>query len=247
MSKTTIAFTLLLAVVVVTAIFTATKTFALWTGDQPISTTIPFEREGIPKEVVAAINKAKRVREVQRQASTSLCFEGDTTELNEFLAAMAKMKNADNPILTVTLIPEPGKSEEAVGHPAGPEEFHYNWALDFIYCPIFENGRQTGMGIYRVDVAVHVVGKIEVEKLAIPIAFEASVGGRISELVEQHKQRREDTIASTQPDTRPTIYEAKSGASVFGSATEPSGKTSEELKQLLDMMGSSTQPARNPS
>jgi len=125
-----------------------------------------------------------------------LYFKGSTDDLNRFLEGLAALKGAEQ---SITFVPEPGEYFEWISEDAKP--IVYDWCMTET-----DSRNWTGERDKELHVAVHFAGKIRLEKLKLPLAYRASLGGRLHEFVEGHNARidRPAKKGATPPDLRPT-------------------------------------------
>jgi len=182
--------------------------------------TIPNEEkwnnEDAPEAFNRIVNRYERVYGWGGDWGFNFYFKGDVKQLNAFLAQLAEAKNTK---LTCTLIPDPGFVEPSfpLGEKNKPPPIAYTWAA---HMPVYlveaepptpeqepaqdAEGKQSGHDQAQdvsvtpakfvcgdwIWVVVHVHGAIELDKLVLPLAYEAHVGGRLGQFANGHNRRR---------------------------------------------------------
>lgn len=223
-------------IVVVAALLLAVcvPALALWCrfpDDEPV-------QADLPPATLKAVNSHKRVWGEGGDTGLRFCFKGDTQDLNAFLEAVAK--DQDVASLYVTLIPAPGTDR--------PEPFKDDFVINYAwemraYGPrhdVFVEPEGAGkekqhpaelvhVSKLVVNVNIHCVGAMDIDKLRIPLAFKTSVGGHLGEIVDFHNRRREKAIAkhqplSKQPPTDRAAIESTYGA-FGGASTRPADQS----------------------
>lgn len=204
----------------------------------------PFKNDSLPKVVVKLANRYRRVYGRTRYdfgdwKETQLFFKGDTGQLNEFLRGLAKVKDA---WLYVTLFPEPGQYE-----PRWQGRWlSYNWCLDIDERrPVARKGReqttkeassrphQRKGTKWDIFVLVSVHGDIDLGKIQLPLAYGASVGGRLCDFVEGHNDRVKEA-ASKKPserDNRPTTEKLLQSYQGLGGDPESAAEALKKIEQ----------------
>jgi len=188
-------------------------------------------------------------------------FKGDIEQLNAFLAQLAEAKNTK---LTCTLVPDPGLVEPSgvfSGEENKPPPIAYTWA---VHMPVHfveaeppapeqkpaqdaegkqaEHDQSQEVSVAPaefacgdcIEVVVPVHGAIELDKLVLPLAYEAHVGGRLGQFANGHNRRREfaqEPYAQPQ-DRQPTTEAILESRGFFGAGD---GKeNSEGWEELVD-------------
>jgi hypothetical protein len=189
-------------------------------------------------------------------------FKGDIEQLNAFLSQLAEAKNT---ILICTLAPGPGFVEPSfpLGEENKPPPIAYTWAVHMprrlaeAEPPAPEQepaqdaaGKQPGHDQSQnisvaetkwacgdlLEVVVPVHGTIELDKLVLPLAYEARVGGRLARFADGHNQRRafaQEPYAQPK-DRQPTTQAILDSRGFFGGGE---GKeNSEGWQELRDLI-----------
>ena len=165
----------------------------------------PIMARGIPKPVRAAVNAQQRVYACSRDGETLIYFQGATKHLNAFLTALAKTKDAR---LGLVLTHEKGLSRKLLARldGEGPDAKTVRWDWNLrLYKPLLREGDGPLHRAKRpwIIVTVSLAGDINLDKLALPVAYRASVGGRTADFVKGHNQRRADIESAEKPPTKP--------------------------------------------
>jgi len=227
--------------------------FGEFPNDQPIETDGYW-----PVTLIETVNAFPRVYGYGGSGhGINFFFKGDTGKLNEFLARLAKTEDAS---FRAIFSPEPGqdRTRKIIFPRPGETDkinrvFSYNWCLivhDNPFHPILEHGKRVeeapaaGKGRKRerpkwlLSVFVSVHGDIDLARIELPLAYTASVGGRLAKFVKWHNMRR-DEAEGQQPskrDSRPTseelIEELIESRSLFGVGNSD-GRSCKELLQKL--------------
>lgn len=182
--------------------------------------TIPndekWNNEDAPEAFNRIVNRYERVYGFGGDMGIEFYFKGDVKQLNTFLAQLAEAKNTK---LICTLVPDPGFVEPSfpLGEENKPPPIAYTWAVHMPVClveaepptpeqePVQDaEGKQTGHDQSQevsvapakwawgdlIEVVVPVHGAIELDKLVLPLAYEACVGGSLGHFANGHNQRR---------------------------------------------------------
>jgi len=189
-----------------------------------------YKNPSLPPSIVAAINTPKRVYAFLRGGGGfdvnfqhEFYFTGDTKHLNTMLEALAPLSKVEGSELTAMVVPGPGR--ESKWHSVGEKtEFTFNWLVKIeqvILRHVVLKEHQLKDGntsvaletkevgtAWRVKVVVHLDGDIDLAQLRLPLAYDASVGGRVADFVGWHNNRRRAPVGGTaECDTRPTSEE----------------------------------------
>lgn len=189
------------------------------------------------------------------------CFKDDMEQLNAFLTQLAEAKNTK---LVCTLVPDAGLVEPFSPRFSGddkPAPIAYTWA---VHMPTYlvdaeppapekkpaqdaegkqaERNQAKEFSVARVEitcggwieVVVPIHGAIELDKLVLPLAYDARVGGRLGQFAEGHNNRRwtaQQPYAQAE-DRQPTTEAILNPPQLFGGGD---GKeNSEGWQELID-------------
>jgi hypothetical protein len=218
----------------------ATPVLGLW-GEFPNDK--PVIAENWPAAIVKGINAHRRVYGAGAYDSGwTFYFAGGSGDVNRFLEQVAEEKVA---MLRVVLVPEAGVDEVGSGLASKGVKIEYAWSLHlYLYRDNvrigrkqeesdadFERRRQEELAKlpeFGAVVRVHCVGAIDAAALKIPLAFDASVGGRLARLAEYHNGRRADLRKDGKPVGGEAPSDAamaeRSGGLFWSPTTKPIGK-----------------------
>ena len=184
----------------------------------------PAKAPAWPQEIVKAINNYNRVYgHGAYDRGWSFYFAGKAASLNTFLAAVSKAKCRDR---RFEIVPGRGIAQARPSLPSFDEredsEIAFNWVLHLEVVIPFdealtdEDGNtiyiqriggidhdktlvpgQTSNDQYEYDVKVSAYTEnIDIERLQLPITYQARIGGSVVDLINAHNRRRKDSIAN---------------------------------------------------
>lgn len=188
-----------------------------------------FENPDMPPELVSAINENRRVFGYSRYPETKFYFEGKAAEVNGCLLLLSK---AEGLSLSVCFVPEAGAVTKSsfvapgVRH-ATRDAIRYNWSIEIeelraarVESQPVESDKWPR---WWVTVRVHLADGLRLEEVELPVQFWAKIGGQLSEFVEGHNARREETWegSGVVASTRPTTLKVLGEGGLFGSGPSP--------------------------
>jgi len=221
-----------------------------------------WDNEDAPEAFKGVVNRYERVYGYGGDSGIDFYFKGDVEQLNAFLAQLAEAKNTKLTCTLVPdpgLVEPSGIFPDEKNK---PPPIAYTWAVHMpvrmvedTTSPSTEqepaqdaDGKQPGHDpsqkvsvaqakfacgdLIRVVVPIH--GAIELDKLVLPLAYEAHVGGRLGDFADGHNQRREFAQEPyAQPkDRQPTTQAILDSRGFFGASD---GKeNSEGWQELID-------------
>jgi len=233
----------------------ATAIILLWGPDNDASLGLsleipsskPYKSDLLPARVVRAINAVPRVygwgqdSDGCNDGTHYLYFKGNTKQLNAFLKDLATMADGRNATPKVRLMPGPGRAKTH-GFLGSGKTFDFNWSVTLERWRVYGEGVSVARGdtlttiqkvvgrSWHVTVNIYVDGPIDLGTLELPLAYKATVGGRIGAFVYRHNQRVKRTRARRpRADTRPTTEgeHVKTRGGLFGL---PDGATTQSIE-----------------
>lgn len=207
-------------VVIVAMLATATMAMALL---REFEADAPIEGVEMPKGMLAIVRTYDRVYGYVRDDVACFYFDGNMPRLNTFLSQVGECSGCDLEVVLSTMPGTANKASSFVGKSSETENtFKYDWRMSIERLPREEDKPDA----WVVRVVVPVTSHEMLAAIRIPLAFRASLGGEMAELVQLHNFRRKEfrkISQSTAPARlrKPTTLEMIPGRGHFTAETSP--------------------------